>query len=274
MVKKKVIILTNTLLNGGAEKQAVILGGLFKEHYPTQLIVYYGNQTDSRLELLIEKYNIDTIRLTGSHLKKLITIFNIFKSNRSSVVFSYLATTNVINGIIGKLAGVKGRIGGIRSSKTETKKMIIQRFIHNHLLHYSVFNCESGMKNMIARGFNLKKTIYIPNCIKMPEHFKTNTNENVSILSVGRFVVAKDYLTSLKVFQRCYEQNKNINYTIIGYGELESNIRQWIKDLDLLNGVELVINPPDVMDYYLETDIYLCTSIFEGTSNSDRKTHV
>ena len=71
MVKKKVIILTNTLLKGGAEKQAVILGGLFKEHYPTQLIVYYGNQTDSRLELLIEKYNIDTIRLTGSHLKKL-----------------------------------------------------------------------------------------------------------------------------------------------------------------------------------------------------------
>lgn len=128
---ENVYILTNTLKNGGAEKQSVLLASILQKQFITTLIVYYGNQTDEKLINLTTLHNINVLKLQKNHFNKLFTLYKILKKNPNSVIFSYLATTNVINGLVGKLAGVKGLIGGVRSEKIVGFKLFIQKNIHN-----------------------------------------------------------------------------------------------------------------------------------------------
>ena len=55
---------------------------------------------------------------------------------------------------------------------------------------------------------------------------------------------------------------------IIGYGEEEQNIRSWIKEFDVEKYINIYIRPNNVQDIVRDADIYLSTSLFEGTSNS------
>ena len=55
---------------------------------------------------------------------------------------------------------------------------------------------------------------------------------------------------------------------IIGYGEEEQNIRGWIKEYGVGEYINIHIRPDNVQDIVRDADIYLSTSLFEGTSNS------
>jgi glycosyltransferase involved in cell wall biosynthesis len=61
---------------------------------------------------------------------------------------------------------------------------------------------------------------------------------------------------------------QEIRYRLIGYGPLENEMREWIRQYNLENVAELVIRPSDLDDHYRNADIYLCASTFEGISNS------
>jgi glycosyltransferase involved in cell wall biosynthesis len=270
----KIYILTNTIKKGGAEKQSVILAKILQSIYPTTLIVYYGHLLDEEMVKLISEYNINVMYLHGCHFLKVKKIFSIFRENKNSTIFSYLATTNTINAILGKIAGVKCRIGGIRSSDLIYWKMILQRFLHNNFLTASVFNNKAGWLSLISKGFEPQKAYIIHNAIEIlePTIYRDKKRKQIEILSVGRFVVEKDYSTALKVLKLLldeqYSNQKSIHYTIVGYGQLEHEIRKEIQTLDLNNEVSIIINPSNLSDYYKNADIYLSTSLNEGLSNS------
>jgi glycosyltransferase involved in cell wall biosynthesis len=57
----------------------------------------------------------------------------------------------------------------------------------------------------------------------------------------------------------------------VGYGPLEDEIRALINKLNLQNEVDILINPPNITEILKSCDIYLCTSLFEGLSNSIMK---
>jgi len=272
----RIIILTNTLKSGGAEKQSILLAKALKDEYDILIIVYYGSEFDIKLKNLTEEYKLNVIWLEGSHIMKMISLFRIFRKNMNSAIFSYLATTNFMNAIIGSIAGVPIRIGGIRNAKLSKTKMHIQKLLHNKFLTCSVFNNYRGKEDLCSKGFDNKKAVVIHNCIeisippKTPVKLKTNYN----IITVGRFVEQKDYFTSINAFAHLLElikkQKKDtfIKYYIIGYGHQENEIRNYISMKNLNNNIKIVVNPPDISNYYAIADIYLSTSIFEGLSNS------
>jgi len=272
-----IYIITNSLNIGGAEKQSIMLANCLKEHYPTYLVVYYGDQVDPRYNKMVDEYHIHTIWLAGSHLRKMFYLYNLFRKNRSSFIFSYLATANIINAIIGGLAGVKYRYGGIRSSQIYGWKLNLQKFLHNHLLTGSIFNNYEGQKYLCKLGFKEKKSIVIHNCIQVSssvERRDTNLNSEIVILSVGRFTPEKDYNTALKAFRLMIDSmlDKNntnvVKYKLIGYGSLLEDIEKIVEELHLKNEVEILINPKNISNYFTQADIYLSTSIQEGLSNS------
>jgi len=272
----KVFILTNNLKIGGAEKQSILLAKALQKDYNTNLVVYYGSQVDSKLKDLTSKYGLSVTWLQGSHLRKIFLLYKLFRRNRHAAIFSYLATTNLLNGLIGILTGVPLRIGGIRSSKIKFQKLFLQRLLHNYLLTYSVFNNYAGMEELGKRGFNQKKSIVIHNGIEItrpPKKFK-NRPSRIRIISVGRFVLIKDFYTAIDSFSlltnliRTETLNFNITLTLIGYGEQETKIRTYIKNKNLEESINVVINPPNITEYYAQSDIYLSTSLYEGLSNS------
>ena len=60
----------------------------------------------------------------------------------------------------------------------------------------------------------------------------------------------------------------SINYNIIGYGDLEQEIRNKIVDLQLSDVIKIIIKPKNLRKYYVDADIFFSSSLFEGMSNS------
>lgn len=232
-------------------------------------MVYYGNQVEEKFLKIIESNDIQTLFLQGKHLSKILSFYRFLKKNRINIIFSYLLTTNLINGLVGKLAGVKFRIGGIRSSILEGKKENLQKLIQNYLTTITIYNNYRGTKLLSRKGFQLKKSIVIPNCFELEnEKIIREEKKQVTIISIGRFHQAKDYQTALKSISILNSKRVDFKYKLIGHGKLEEDIKNWVKEYQLENEVEVIINPPNLNDYYIQADIYLMTSIFEGLSNT------
>lgn len=221
---------------------------------------------------LLDGYEDRVIWLKKGHLSKLWYLYQLFLQHKNGIIISYLATTNLINGIIGRLAGTHIRIGGIRNSKLKPYKHNIQKVAHNHLLTCSIFNNKQGLKDLVAKGFNETKSVVIHNGIEVKQaEKKTAKSDSITILTVGRFVSQKDYNTAIKAFQKAAQPSKAqkyIRYIIVGHGPMEDELRKFVETCNMIDQVEFVINPPDVDSYYKKADIYLSTSLFEGLSNS------
>ena len=269
MKAKNIVIFTNTLLSGGAEKQALLLAINLKDNHDVFLVVYYGQKVEPKFQRSVDEHNLTVVYLTGNHLHKVITFYRLLKTNKISIIFSYLLTTNLVGSLTGKLAKVPVRVGGIRNAELDKKKLPVQRFINNHLSTHTIYNNYDGLKALQRKGFDTTNALVIPNCFELnTEAIQREAPETVKIITVGRFVHQKGYFDALQIMSLLKKGGEKFKYVIVGFGELEIEIRQKIIDLELNDLVEVIINPPNMADYYLNTDIYLCTSFFEGLSNT------
>jgi len=264
-----ICVFTNTLLKGGAEKQAVLLSKALSDRYRVLLVVYYGNLVSEEYIKIIEGFPVEIKYLSGSHFTKFIKFYYFLRNHKVNILFTYLLTTNFVGGFIGKIAGVKYKIGGIRSSKIDKKKLCLQRFLHNHVNEFTIFNNHQGLVNLCKNGFNISKSVMIPNCFDLETKLiKRPLANKIKILSVGRFHKAKDYPTAIKSLIELIRFYPDVEYTIIGYGSLEKDIQNLIIENNAEEYIKLVINPDNIKEYYISSDIYLMTSIFEGMSNT------
>jgi glycosyltransferase involved in cell wall biosynthesis len=268
-LKKKIRIFTRTLGKGGAEKQSILLTQALSSEFDTALIVLHGEYENS-YQQLIKNSPINIILLKGSIYNKFKLLIKHLKESKTDIIFSYLFSTNIIGSLAAKISGVKYIVGGIRSSVHSPFKEKIYKYFHNHMVNYTISNNHLAKHLLAKKGYNPKKLIVIENGILTHrEQLNQRNDDCINILSVGRFDEAKDYLTALSAIKSLKANiNCQFKYLIIGYGELENFVSASIKNLKLEDSVSVIINPPDIMDYYPKADIYLSTSIFEGFSNS------
>ncbi|TSJ40987.1 glycosyltransferase family 4 protein [Mucilaginibacter corticis] len=267
--KKNVIIFTNTLLSGGAEKQALLLAIKLKDTHNVTLVVYYGDKVEEKFRKKIAENQVPTVYLQGGHLNRIRGFYRLLKKDRTDVIFSYLLTTNLIGAVAGRLAGVRVRAGGIRNAQLDKNKMGLQRFIHHYFSTHTIFNNYDGLKQLSAKGFKTGHAVVIPNCFELNTTvMEREDTDLVKIITVGRFVAQKGYFDALEVMRILKAEGYRFKYFLVGFGELESELRQRISALQLEDVVEVLINPPDLNDYYQRSDIYFCSSFFEGLSNT------
>jgi glycosyltransferase involved in cell wall biosynthesis len=270
MGKKAAIgILMNSLDMGGAEKQSLLQAKIMGSKYDVYYFVQKKKpQLKQHLEF-IEKENINFIQLTGSLPFRVIQLISYIKKYRIRVIFAYLTLDNFLAGIVSIFRKVKC-IGGVRSSSLPFLKFYVTLFLQKYVLDYMIFNNFFGRDIFVKRGFLPRKSIVIQNCIN---NIQANLNRQdkkiIKVLSVGRFIAQKDYLTALKAIQLSTNEitDKQIEYIIVGDGELYHQIENWIEELHLPN-VNIVKNPDNIGDYYTDADIYLLSSTSEGMPNS------
>lgn len=274
-MKKKIHILINTLNIGGAEKQSILLARALCEKYNTLLVVFdKKSNCDIKYLSLVQEYNLKVTYLYPNKIISTIFYSKVIISQKPEIIFSYLAFTNMVNAVLGKIFRIKFRVGGIRNLQTSKSKFLLQKFLHNYLLTTSISNSFSARKSYLSHGYR-KPIFVIQNCYSLVEiPFQRVFKEEIKILSVGRFVAQKDYKTLLNAFQILLNKVKIIDSTlvlkliIIGHGEFKDRIINQIETLGISKSVQLIINPHDLFEYYKNCDIYVSTSIFEGLSNS------
>jgi glycosyltransferase involved in cell wall biosynthesis len=255
-------------MSGGSEKQALLLAIVLKERYDVTILVYYGKKIEKKFKDVIMHNDIKLIRFTGNVLEKLWCIYWFFVRTKFDIIFCYLLLPNLIGGVLGKLAGIRYTIGGIRSSHFDSNKIFLNRILQNRINNYTIYNNYHGVQNFSRMNFNVSKAYVISNCIDQKKDYIKRTNRRVlTILSVGRFHEAKDYRTALQSI-KIVSSNYNVRYRLIGWGKKEIDIRSWITSFNLEDKAEIIVNPKDLDKYYREADIFLQTSIFEGLSNT------
>jgi len=268
---KNIALFTYTLLSGGAEKQLVLLANTYSNIHKVTIFIYYPDKTDERMvELFNNNKNLSIVKLKGTIFNKSIVLKKELKQRKIEYFFSYLTFPNLFGSIIARISDVDFIYSGVRSAYLPRNKWFIECLVNRYIADYTIFNNYKGEINSRLFGLNRKKNIVISNCLDKPVKVElTNKNKSVpTIITIGRFVKEKDFKTALEVIKVLKERGLKFRYVIIGYGKLEFEIRELIKEFSLEKVVEIIISPLNVYSYLLQSDIYLSTSLFEGTSNS------
>lgn len=267
-----IAIFCKTLLKGGAEKQALTLSKLLTEKKTSIILINWcGDKIDAANLSYIKNNSIKYIGLNGNPIMKFIHFLKIVKSEKISIILSYLTLANFITGIIGLFNKNLLTIGGIRTDKLPFYKFFFEKLVHNYLNDATVFNNFSAKTKFAKKGFHPGKIYVIHNAIHVPALEKNNkSKDGINIITVARFVRPKDFQTALYSFKKLTERNRieKFKYYIVGYGPMENEIRLLVRLLKLNTEVEILINPPNIPDILNDCDIYLSTSLYEGLSNS------
>lgn len=267
-MKVKVFIFSQTLLKGGAEKQAILLAISLKDLYDVTIIIFYPKKIDGHHLNILNENEINVLKLDGNFFIKVCKLLKAINGN--TIIFNYLFLPNVLGGIISKLKKHTLSIGGIRSARLKNGKRKVERFVHNRVNDFTIFNNQTGVNNSLIHGFKRDKIIYIPNVLfPLPKFDQKDLSRNsFNILTVGRFEQVKNFPFALEVISKIISQGYQITYTIVGWGSLENKIRGIINNLGIDNYVKIVINPENLELYYKNADLYIQTSKFEGISNT------
>lgn len=270
--KHSIVIFCKTLVKGGAEKQALLLGRLLSERGLNVVVISWSKRkVDPTNFGLINSSSLKYYGLSGDIFHKFFQFNRILREENTSVVLAYLTLANFVSGISKWLNRDIVTIGGIRTEKLPLIKLMAERFVHNHLNDTTVFNNYSAKEKFEKKGFDPNKINVIHNAIEIKHSALNKTNGNaITIITVARFVQAKDFETAILAFKRIRDNSldNSIRYCIVGYGPMESRIRSLIRNYNLQDDVILIINPPDIPELLYRADIYLSTSLFEGLSNS------
>ena len=254
---------------GGAEKQSLLLTRELQKEYETYLIVWSQDNLAPDYKAFIERYDLKVFFLKGTSLNKLINLWRFLRKQNVTHIFNFLLLNNFVGGFVGKLAGVTKIFGGIRNCEIVPSKLAWQRFLHNKVSDFTIFNNYSGTVQLAGQGFRKDKMLVIQNGIDVNGKFPEHRDVSVPIIfTAARFLPQKDYFTALQAIKYLKDKGKVFHYIIAGYGLQESDIRKKISDLNLTDCVELKIAPPNIKELYRQADIYLTTSLKEGFSNS------
>ena len=270
-MNKRIALFTYTLLSGGAEKQLVLLANTFSKKYKVTIFVYYSQLIDLRMFNLLEHNNsLTVVKLKGTLFNKSIFLSRQLKQRKIDYFFSYLTFPNLLGSTIAKISGVSLIFSSVRSAYLPWYKWFFEFIVNRHIADYTIFNNYKGEQNSHRFGLDENKNIVISNCLESQVDVSSNIRFNPfsTIISVGRFVKEKDYKTALEAIKVLHDKEYKFKYIILGYGELECEIRKLIQKFAIEDIVEIIIRPLNVYSYLSTSDIYLSTSIFEGTSNS------
>lgn len=265
--KKNIAIVINSLKSGGAEKQSILLANSLATRYNVMYVVIDKRHTVDKLYKLLNVHECEVVLLNGFSIKSILTVSKLLKKRKVSHLFAFLTMSTVFGAIAGKLGKVRYVYGSVRNSRLPKFKTLIELFFANFVTYKTIHNSYSGEAFFKNKG--MKNTEVIPNCyINILEPDQKKAQEPVKIVSVGRFVAQKDYTTALKAIFLLHTENINFEYHIVGWGELENEIRDLISKLGIGSCVKIHINPPNVADILHSSDVFLLTSLFEGTSNA------
>ena len=265
-----IAIVIPTIEAGGAEKQAVILAKCLSSSHRVYFYLFFGDLPKEQKHInVLEASGVKIISLMGSLREKVRNLSNSLVENNVEIALNYLTMCDGAGCYAERKAGVRYIYNGIRNAHLSLWKEVIERYCNNHWATGTIFNSYSAEKFFAKRGFSRDKLIVIPNCFPEISPVVERTDKEAKIiLTVGRFDPAKDYETSIRAIATARKDNPSIRYRIVGYGALETTIRKWVSQYGIQDITEIFINPANIPELLMSADVFLSTSLYEGTSNA------
>ncbi|MDR6543218.1 glycosyltransferase involved in cell wall biosynthesis [Acinetobacter bereziniae] len=254
---------------GGAEKvvadladQMVALGHIVK-------IVFLKG------EIIVSPKN-DSIELIGLKFENLNNIFivskkykEVIKKFKPDVVHAHMIHAN----IFARLNRVGCEIPKLictahNSNEGGNLRMLAYKYT-NFLSDINTNVSNEASNSLIEKGaFTKENLITVYNGVDLTKFKKIemlHNNESINFISVGRFNEQKDYPNLLNAIALIKNHlNVNVKFSIIGDGELRSEIETLIQSLGLQKYVQLLGKRSDIPELLNQSDFFILSSKHEG----------
>ena len=266
---KNIAIFVKNLSSGSAEKQSVLLAKNLATDFHVHYIIFNASIVNQKyIDMLNENKKIAIVMFHGNIFKRLFDLIQYLKKNEINSILSYLTGANFYACLASVFLKIKVYTG-LRNARLPFLKQFADRLLTNYFANQTISNSFSGKEHFEKHGFKKNKIIVIPNCFSNIKPYKEKDGTNtIHIITVGRFVPQKDYETAIQSIALTRKKCPDIIFDIVGYGKQEAQIREWIKIYKIEDISRIYINPNNIDELLEKADIYLSTSIFEGTSNS------
>lgn len=116
---------------------------------------------------------------------------------------------------------------------------------------------------IVKNGIDTARFVYNQD-IRQKIRTDMNLDNKFVIGNIGRFMPQKNHTFMIDVFKEVKKQCNNAVLMLIGQGELENQIREKVKELDLEDSVLFLGQRKDVSDLYQAMDVFFLPSLYEG----------
>jgi len=272
---------------GGAERVFLSVASRLAQYSSFEVVFVVDMLKTGETEHLITKQGI---RLIGLGCKRttqsIIPLKRFIDHEQPDILISAYTDTNMAAVVSGKLAKHRCKVIVSEHASLEEhwqsaslkRKLILNSYVSfgyhfaDHLLAVS----QGIARQLINRGHKVKKV----SCIYNPVRFsaqqtvikleqRANSNHIPNILAVGRITAQKDYLTLLKAFNLLIIKTKAKLTIVGGVHEVAEKkcLDAYLEANGLTDDVTFVGFTEAVDQYYLQADVFVLSSAWEGFGN-------
>lgn len=291
MKNKRIVVYSSKLHRGGAEKHLVFLvnalSGLGWEVH--LVLTQRGGSYEKMLRECVNIYSSSlTLRsysmalLTGA-----VTLFKTIKKIQPSVLFSIQDGPNIINLLVSqffKSFNIPAVIGVQNNPARELDKSPLLR------LYFRLCRLLYGKASMLialSEGVRKAYAQAIPDLNKISTRVSYNIGfvdvkpylkrqspqKTWNLLAVGRLTPQKDFHTLIEAMRLLKTSvdaspgHRSVALTILGDGELYSELKTCVQEKGLIREVILAGFVEDVDAHYRSADVFILSSQWEGFGN-------
>lgn len=283
---KKVLFFTHRLVGGGAEKTIINLAEYINKSisdWEAYIGVVY---TDENIQRTLRSQVIVLSNRTTPEMNKLCKIPIVLKQARElkaikkkmqfDTCVSFLPGSDFLN-VLSKTG--ERVIISVRNKESFFAHSLFRKYyikfcyvnadkivaISNRVA-YDICHFFGAPKEKVITIYNPSSETVISN--QVTEEYRNLVSKKKVVITAGRLTKQKGQGYLIKAFSKVCMQIPNAHLVILGTGELETELKQLVHDLqmeDCITFMGFVNNP---LDYIASADIFVFSSIVEGLGNA------
>ena len=283
--EKKVLIFLDTLLMGGAEKQAILLSGYLKNTEKCNVEVWAIDRAGKGAELLDtlgvpwKLHSLDRYAGKLKRIKELIKLIIAIRKFKPDIIMPFTYWPNVICCAIWNFTGAKSCLWNQRDEGRGVTNHALEKYALKKTPIF-VSNSEEG-RLFLAKHLNIKKdtirlihnSVNLPNPIKSKEDWKNtlNINEKHFVATmIANLHGYKDHKTLLDAWKIVCDKTKNKIPILFLAGRFDhkyEELKLHAQELNIENNVRFLDQVDDIAGLLSVTDLGVFSSRFEGCPN-------
>jgi glycosyltransferase involved in cell wall biosynthesis len=265
----RVFHLITTIERGGAENQLLILCEE-QSKLGLDINVFYLKGLPS-LEKEFKQIGVRVHRITGNPIRQLYRLRRFVKNSSVDILHAHLPRAELLASLA--ISGVPFVISRHNA----------ERFLPNGPVFLSKILSRFVIKKSSARisisryvdqfiqqsGESVKElpfsTIYYGYRFgEQKFRSRTSKREKLELITIGRLVPQKDYITLLTALSMLSKRNLQFGMVVLGEGPLESELKELARVLGIEDFVSWRGKVENVFDFLLDADFFILSSVYEG----------
>lgn len=213
--------------------------------------------------------------------KNVAEVYRLMKEEQFHIVHSHMTLTNFYVLFLAWLVGTKVRIShshnafkgeGIKQKIEWPIIKMLNKFTSNIWIAcgyeageflFGKKAMESGKVHIMSNAIDVNRYKYDEEKRKKIRK-KYNIKNEMCIGHIGRFMEQKNHRFLIDIFKGVQSNNKDAKLLLVGTGELQEEIKQYVNKLGLNDNVIFVGSTTSPDEYYQAMDVFVLPSLFEG----------